>query len=125
MRRRPALRWAGAARFSLERYRALRRPGRCAFGRDAMRSASRGASGALGLLADTMAAWQRLAALADQPDLVIPHGHVTAWTSPQGADNGLRAAARRRGDRRATAGSRRAILETLFKVMTTPPVGAS
>ncbi|MEZ5995497.1 MAG: FAD-dependent oxidoreductase [Hyphomonadaceae bacterium] len=43
------------------------------------------------LLTDTMGAWTRLAHLAGRPDLVIPHGHVTAWMTPAGADAGRQA----------------------------------
>jgi D-amino-acid dehydrogenase len=41
-----------------------------------------------------MPAWQRLAALARAPEIVIPHGHATVWMSPGGAEKGLAACAR-------------------------------
>lgn len=84
---------------------------------------ARGQAALSALLADTMGAWQRLAALADRPDLVIPHGHVTAWTSPQGADNGLRAAARAAWGSASYRELTASDLERYSKVMTTPPVG--
>lgn len=46
------------------------------------------------LLADSLPAWQRLAELAGAPEIVIPHGHATAWMTPQGADLGLAAFAK-------------------------------
>jgi len=55
---------------------------------------SRGHAALTSLLADTLPAWRRIAALAGAPELVIPHGHITAWTSPAGAEAGLAAAAR-------------------------------
>jgi D-amino-acid dehydrogenase len=55
---------------------------------------ARGQAALAALLADTLPAWRRIAELAGAPELVIPHGHVTAWTSPAGADAGMAAAAR-------------------------------
>lgn len=52
---------------------------------------ARGRAALTALLAEAMPAWQRIAALAGAPDIVIPHGHVTAWMSPRGAERGLAA----------------------------------
>jgi D-amino-acid dehydrogenase len=46
------------------------------------------------LLADALDAWRRVAELAGAPEIVIPHGHVTAWMSPRGAERGRALAAR-------------------------------
>jgi len=46
------------------------------------------------LLADSLPAWQRIAELAGAPEIVIPHGHATAWMTPRGAEDGLAAFAR-------------------------------
>ncbi len=45
----------------------------------------------IALLADSLPAWHRIADLAGAPDIVIPHGHVTAWMTPRGAEYGLTA----------------------------------
>ena len=55
---------------------------------------ARGEGALTALLADAMPAWQRLAALARAPEIVVPHGHATVWMSPAGADAGLSACAR-------------------------------
>ena len=49
---------------------------------------ARGQAALTTLLADAMGAWQRIAQLAGAPAMVIPHGHVTAWMSPEGAAHG-------------------------------------
>ncbi len=49
---------------------------------------ARGQAALTALLADAMGAWQRMAALAGAPAMVIPHGHVTAWMTPEGAEHG-------------------------------------
>jgi len=49
---------------------------------------ARGQAALTALLADSMGAWHRIAALAGAPDMVIPHGHVTAWMTQQGAARG-------------------------------------
>jgi D-amino-acid dehydrogenase len=59
-------------------------PARLARGREALSA----------LLADALPAWRRIAELAGAPDLVLPHGHVTAWMTPQGAELGLKAFAK-------------------------------
>lgn len=46
------------------------------------------------LLADSLPAWQRIAELAQAPEIVIPHGHATAWMTERGAELGLAACAR-------------------------------
>lgn len=46
------------------------------------------------LLADSLPAWHRIAKLAGAPELVIPHGHATAWTTSRGAEEGLAAFAK-------------------------------
>ncbi|MEQ1819596.1 MAG: FAD-binding oxidoreductase [Terricaulis sp.] len=45
------------------------------------------------LLVDSLPAWQRIAELAQAPEIVIPHGHVTAWMTERGAELGLAACA--------------------------------
>ncbi|MBL8531432.1 MAG: FAD-binding oxidoreductase [Hyphomonadaceae bacterium] len=54
---------------------------------------ARGRAALTSLLAQALPAWQRIADLAERPDLVIPHGHVTAWSTPRGAEHGLAAVA--------------------------------
>jgi len=49
---------------------------------------ARGQAALTALLADAMGAWQRIAALGDAPGMVIPHGHVTAWMTPEGSAHG-------------------------------------
>ena len=49
---------------------------------------ARGQAALTELLADAMGAWHRIAELAGEPDMVIPHGHVTAWMTPEGAAHG-------------------------------------
>jgi D-amino-acid dehydrogenase len=49
---------------------------------------ARGEAALTALLADAMGAWHRIAELAGAPDMVIPHGHVTAWMTPEGAAHG-------------------------------------
>jgi D-hydroxyproline dehydrogenase len=49
---------------------------------------ARGQAALTELLADSMDAWHRIAELAGAPDMVIPHGHVTAWMTPEGAAHG-------------------------------------
>ena len=51
----------------------------------------RGQEALTALLADAMPAWLRIAQLAGAPEIVIPHGHVTAWTTPRAAEAGVRA----------------------------------
>ncbi len=58
------------------------------------RSFERGQAALTALLAEAMPAWQRLAALARAPEIVIPHGHAAVWMTPAGADAGLAACAR-------------------------------
>jgi glycine/D-amino acid oxidase-like deaminating enzyme len=52
---------------------------------------ARGREALSALLLDSLPAWQRIAELAGKPDLVIPHGHVTAWMTREGAERGLAA----------------------------------
>jgi glycine/D-amino acid oxidase-like deaminating enzyme len=59
-------------------------PARFARGREALSA----------LLEDSLPAWQRIADLAGKPDMVIPHGHVTAWMTRDGAERGLSAFAK-------------------------------
>ncbi|OQW55354.1 MAG: hypothetical protein A4S17_06505 [Proteobacteria bacterium HN_bin10] len=54
----------------------------------------RGRAALTALLADALPAWHRIAELAGAPDLVIPHGHATAWMTPHGAERGLAAMAK-------------------------------
>lgn len=57
---------------------------------------ARGREALTALLADSLPAWQRIADLTERPDIVIAHGHVTAWMTPQGAERGLAAMAKAR-----------------------------
>ncbi len=59
-------------------------PARFARGREALSA----------LLEDSLPAWQRIADLVGKPDMVIPHGHVTAWMTREGAERGLAAFAK-------------------------------
>jgi D-amino-acid dehydrogenase len=54
----------------------------------------RGREALIALLADSLPAWHRIAELAGAPELVIPHGHVTAWMTPRGGEEGLAAFAK-------------------------------
>lgn len=53
----------------------------------------RGREALIELLADSLPAWQRIAELAQAPEIVIPHGHATAWMTERGAELGLAACA--------------------------------
>jgi len=79
-------RWSDVALWTpwAMRFLAACDPARFARGREALSE----------LLADSLPAWQRIAELADAPELVIPHGHVTAWMTDRGAEDGLDAFAR-------------------------------
>jgi glycine/D-amino acid oxidase-like deaminating enzyme len=79
-------RWSDVALWSpwAMRFLAACDPVRFARGREALTA----------LLADALPAWRRIAELAGAPDLVIPHGHATAWMTPQGAAYGLSAFAK-------------------------------
>lgn len=55
---------------------------------------ARGREALTALLADALPAWRRIAELAGRPEIVIPHGHVTAWMTPAGAERGLAAMAK-------------------------------
>jgi D-amino-acid dehydrogenase len=76
-------RWSDVALWSpwVMRFLAACDPARFARGREALTA----------LLADSLPAWRRLAELVGEPALVIPHGHVTAWMTPEGAERGLAA----------------------------------
>jgi len=49
---------------------------------------ARGRDALSALLSEALPAWKRIAALAGAPELVLPHGHVTAWMTPAGAERG-------------------------------------
>ncbi|HYD87860.1 MAG TPA: FAD-binding oxidoreductase [Vitreimonas sp.] len=49
---------------------------------------ARGQAALAAILTDAMGAWHRIAALAGEPDLVIPHGHATVWMSHEAAERG-------------------------------------
>ncbi len=66
------------------RFLAASDPYRFAQGREALKA----------LLADALPAWRRIADLAGAPELVLPHGHVTAWMTPRAAEAGLAMCAR-------------------------------
>ncbi len=51
----------------------------------------RGTAALGSLQADALQAWQRLAALAEAPDLVRADGHAVVWMSPENARRGLAA----------------------------------
>ncbi|MBL8545086.1 MAG: FAD-binding oxidoreductase [Hyphomonadaceae bacterium] len=53
----------------------------------------RGREALIELLADSLPAWRRIAELAGAPEIVIPHGHATAWMTERGAADGLAACA--------------------------------
>lgn len=74
-------RWSDVALWTpwAMRFLAACDPARFARGREALSA----------LLADSLPAWHRIAELAGKPDLVIPHGHVTAWMTREGAARGL------------------------------------
>ncbi|MGQ0534301.1 MAG: NAD(P)/FAD-dependent oxidoreductase [Caulobacteraceae bacterium] len=55
---------------------------------------ARGREALSALLADSLPAWHRIANLADAPEIVIPHGHITAWMTPRGVELGLAAFAK-------------------------------
>lgn len=50
---------------------------------------ARGREALTALLADALPAWRRIADLSGKPELVIPHGHVTAWMTRAGAERGV------------------------------------
>ena len=52
---------------------------------------ARGRAALSALLADSLPAWHRIAELTGKPELVITHGHVTAWMTREGAERGLTA----------------------------------
>ncbi len=58
------------------------------------KTVARGRAALSSLLHDTMSAWQLLARDVSAPDLVLPHGHVTAWTSARAAERGRQSAER-------------------------------
>jgi D-hydroxyproline dehydrogenase len=58
------------------------------------RTVARGREALGALLGEAMGAWVRLARDCGAPDLVLPHGHVTAWTHPRAAELGRAAASR-------------------------------
>ncbi len=58
------------------------------------RAVARGREALGALLSEAMGAWQRLVRDLGAPDLLLPHGHVTAWTNARAAEQGRRAAER-------------------------------
>lgn len=86
-------RWSDVALWTpwAMRFLAACDPARFAQGREALSN----------LLLDSLPAWHRIAELAGAPELVIPHGHVTAWTTERGAEDGLAAFARAQWGRTA------------------------
>jgi len=73
-------RWRDAAMIAPWTQRFLAACGPAAF--------ARGQNALAAILGDAMPAWHRLAAAIGKPDLVIPHGHVTAWMSEAAAERG-------------------------------------
>ncbi|MGD9966132.1 MAG: NAD(P)/FAD-dependent oxidoreductase [Hyphomonadaceae bacterium] len=55
---------------------------------------ARGRAALSALLADSLPAWHRIAELAQAPEIVMPHGHATAWMTGRGAELGLSAFAK-------------------------------
>lgn len=76
------------------------------------------------ILADALGAWLRIADLAGQPNLVVPHGHVTAWMTPAGADRGRKAHARKSWGATAHREMTSEELERFAKVLRRPPHAA-
>lgn len=52
---------------------------------------ARGQAALSAILAETLPAWRRLADLAGAPEIVLPHGHLSVWMTPAGAEQGLKA----------------------------------
>jgi D-hydroxyproline dehydrogenase len=74
-------RWSDMALWTpwVMRFLAACDPARFARGREALTA----------LLEESLPAWRRIADLAGRPEMVLPHGHVTAWMTPAGAERGL------------------------------------
>jgi D-hydroxyproline dehydrogenase len=85
---------------------------------------SRGREALTTLLADSLPAWRRIAELAGAPEIVIPHGHVTAWMTPRGAERGLAAMAKARWGATSYREMTRAELARYDGVLARPPAAA-
>lgn len=85
---------------------------------------SRGRDALTALLADALPAWHRIAELAGKPELVIPHGHATAWVTREGADRALAAMAKATWGTASYRELSAAELERYAGVLKRPPVAA-
>lgn len=88
------------------------------------RSVARGREALKSVLADTMAAWTRLARDISAPEMVLPHGHVTAWTSKRAAELGRKAASRTDWGTATWRDMKAEELERYARIMKRPPRGA-
>lgn len=109
-------RWSDVALWTpwAMRFLAACDPARFARGREALSA----------LLADSLPAWHRIAELAGKPDLVIPHGHVTAWTTRDGAARGLEAMSKTHWGATSYREMSGAELERYAGVLNRPPAAA-
>lgn len=96
------------------RFLAACAPVRVARGRDALTA----------LLADSLPAWHRIAELAGKPELVVPHGHATAWMTAEGAERGLAGFAKARWGSASYREMTGAELERYGAVLNRPPHAA-
>ncbi len=109
-------RWSDVALWTpwAMRFLAACDPAQFARGRDALTA----------LLADALPAWQRIAELAGKPELVIPHGHVTAWMTRAGAERGVPAFQKAQWGATNYREMSASELERYAKVMRRPPYAA-
>lgn len=81
----------------------------------------RGREALTALLADALPAWRRLADFVGQPDIVIPHGHVTAWMTPSRAEAALASLQRAASGSATHREMSAAELQRYAAVLRTPP----
>lgn len=106
-------RWRDAALLAPWTQRFLAACGPAAFARGQIALAA--------ILTDAMGAWQRIAALSGEPNLVIPHGHATVWMSPQAAERGRGAFGQAPAGPAHTREMSRAELDRYAKVLRAAP----
>ncbi len=82
----------------------------------------RGRAALTALLSDSLPAWHRIAELAGAPEIVIPHGHATVWTTARGAEAGRASAKRAQWGTAAYRDLSTAELERYAAIMTKPPI---